>query len=307
MDNETRDLAVKREDGLLAMAIEKGISDPDTLEKLIALRNDELARQSKAVFDEKFAAMQAEFVPVGKSAKATDANGRTLYSYCPIEVILAMAAPIMARHGFSYRWTEEALANKEKRINCIVSGWGHSETGYVDIPFMEPSSRATNAVQMRGSATTYGKRYSFLNATGIIVGGEDNDALSNSTPGAVKVDIVPDESDPTADPLEAVKTEIKAEIATFVTRCGAQFEGVDYFTDEEKAKYKSMIAAINEGARAEKDVAKGLAIKLSDMKKLNESLASELDNRKGNTPLAKAMADALKASREGGEPQQELY
>ena len=307
MDNESRDLAVKREDGLLAMAIEKGISDPDILAKLIALRNDELARQSKAVFDEKFAAMQAEFVPVGKSSKATDANGRTLYSYCPIEVILAMAAPIMARHGFSYRWTEEALANKEKRINCIVSGWGHSETGYVDIPFMEPSSRATNAVQMRGSATTYGKRYSFLNATGIIVGGEDNDALSNSTPGAVKVDIVPDESDPTADPLEAVKTEIKAEIATFVTRCGAQFEGVDYFTDEEKAKYKSMIAAINEGARAEKDVAKGLAIKLSDMKKLNESLASELDNRKGNTPLAKAMADALKASREGGEPQQELY
>ena len=307
MDNETRDLAVKREDGLLAMAIEKGISDPDILAKLIALRNDELARQSKAVFDEKFAAMQAEFVPVGKSAKATDANGRTLYSYCPIEVILAMAAPIMARHGFSYRWTEEALANKEKRINCIVSGWGHSETGYVDIPFMEPSSRATNAVQMRGSATTYGKRYSFLNATGIIVGGEDNDALSNSTPGAVKVDIVPDESDPTADPLEAVKTEIKAEIATFVTRCGAQFEGVDYFTDKEKARLKGMIATINEGARAEKDVAKGLAIKLSDMKKLNESLASELDNRKGNTPLAKAMADALKASREGGEPQQELY
>ena len=307
MDNESRDLAVKREDGLLAMAIEKGISDPDILAKLIALRNDELARQSKAVFDEKFAAMQAEFVPVGKSSKATDANGRTLYSYCPIEVILAMAAPIMARHGFSYRWTEEALANKEKRINCIVSGWGHSETGYVDIPFMEPSSRATNAVQMRGSATTYGKRYSFLNATGIIVGGEDNDALSNSTPGAVKVDIVPDESDPTADPLEAVKTEIRTEIAIFVARCGAQFEGVDYFTDEEKAKYKSMIAAINEGARAEKDVAKGLAIKLSDMKKLNESLASELDNRKGNTPLAKAMADALKASREGGEPQQELY
>ena len=310
MDNESRDLAVKREDGLLAMAIEKGISDPDILAKLIALRNDELARQSKAVFDEKFAAMQAEFVPVGKSSKATDANGRTLYSYCPIEVILAMAAPIMARHGFSYRWTEEALANKEKRINCIVSGWGHSETGYVDIPFMEPSSRATNAVQMRGSATTYGKRYSFLNATGIIVGGEDNDALSNSTPGAVKVDIVPDESDPTADPLEAVKTEIRTEIAIFVARCGAQFEGVDYFTDEEKAKFKGMIAAINEGARAEKDVAKGLAIKLADMKKLNEGLASELDARErrhtGNTGLAKEMKAAL-AEKNGAAPQQELY
>ncbi len=307
MDNESRDLAVKREDGLLAMAIEKGISDPDILAKLIALRNDELARQSKAVFDEKFAAMQAEFVPVGKASKAVDANGRTLYSYCPIEVILAMAAPIIARHGFSYRWSEEALENKEKRIWCIIAGFGHEEKAYVDIPFMEPSSRATNAVQMRGSATTYGKRYSFLNATGIIVGGEDNDALSNSTLGSVKAEVIPDESDaPPPDPLEAVKAEIKAEISTFVARCGAQFEGVDYFTEEEKAKYKSMIAAINEGARAEKDVAKGLAIKLSDMKKLNEGLASELDARKGNTGLAKEMKAAL-AEKNGAAPQQELY
>jgi len=304
--DETRELAVNREDSLLTLAIEKGV-DTNTLEKLIALRNAEISRQAEAEFALHFAAMQAEFIPVGKSSQANDANGRKLYSYCPLENILAMAAPIMAKHGFAYRWTEEALANKEKRINCIVSGWGHSETSFVDIPFMEPTTRATNIVQMRGSATTYGKRYSFLNATGIIVGGEDNDALSNSTPGSVKVDIVPDEPEaPAADPLEAIKTEIKAEIATFVARCGAQFEGVDYFTDEEKAKFKGMIAAINEGARAEKDVAKGLAIKLADMKKLNEGLASELDSRKGNTDLAKEMKAAL-AEKNGAAPQQELY
>jgi hypothetical protein len=75
MDNETRDLAVKREDGLIAMAIEKGISDPDILAKLIALRNDELARQSKAVFDEKFAAMQAEFVPVARARRRPTRTG----------------------------------------------------------------------------------------------------------------------------------------------------------------------------------------------------------------------------------------
>ncbi len=304
---DEKGLAIRDDDALLSLAITKGV-DTDTLEKLIAMRNAEIARRAKEDFNREFALMQADFVPVGKTNEAQDRDGNRLYRYCPIEVILAMAAPIIAHHGFAYSWEEEALANKEKRIWCIISGHGHERRGYVDIPFMEPTTRATNAVQMRGSATTYGKRYSFLNATGIIVGGEDNDALSNSTLGSVKAEVIPDESDaPPPDPLEAVKAEIKAEIVTFVARCGAQFEGVDYFTDEEKAKYKSMIAAINEGARAEKDVAKGLAIKLSDMKKLNESLASELDNRKGNTPLAKAMADALKASREGGEPPQELY
>jgi hypothetical protein len=67
-----------------------------------------------------------------------------------------------------------------------------------------------------------------------------------------------------------------------------------------------MIAAINEGARAEKDVAKGLAIKLADMKKLNEGLASELDARKGNTGLAKEMKAEL-AKKNGAAPQNELY
>ena len=191
--DETREVAVKREDALLSQAIEHGLST-ETLEKLIALRNAEIARQAKGEFDQKFALMQAEFTPVGKTNRASDRDGNKLYSYCPIEVILMMAAPILAKHGFAYNWEEEALPSKEKRIWCIISGYGHERRGFVDIPYMDPVTKATNVVQMRGSATTYGKRYSFLNATGIIVAGEDNDALSNSAPGTVKAEIIPDES-----------------------------------------------------------------------------------------------------------------
>ena len=305
--DETREVAVKREDSLLTLAIEKGV-DTDTLEKLISLRNAEIARQAKADFDAEFAKMQAQFVPVGKTNMASDRDGNKLYSYCPIEVILQMAAPIIARHGFAYSWEEEALPTKEKRLWCIISGYGHERRGYVDIPFMEPSTRATNAVQMRGSATTYGKRYSFLNATGIIVAGEDNDALSNSTPGSVKVEVVPDEPGeaPPPDPLETVKAEIKAEIARFVALCGAEGQEVAYFTDEEKADFKAKIAAVNEGARAEKDVGKGLDMKLRDLKTLNGAISEELGKRKAGTPLEQAMTDALKG-KNGAAPQQELY
>jgi hypothetical protein len=291
---ENTEIAISGGNDLLAMAITKGV-DTDMLEKLIALKNAELERQCKAEFARHFAEMQAEFVPVGKGKQANDANGRKLYSYCPLEDILSMAAPIMAKHGFAYRWTEEALANKEKRINCIVSGHGHQETSFVDIPFMEPPTRATNAVQMRGSATTYGKRYSFLNATGIIVGGEDNDALSNSVPGSVKVEVVPDQDDDPApgDPLDGVRADIKLEISRFVALSSAEFDGAAYFTDEEKADFKAKIAAVNEGAKAEKDLAKGLAVKLSDMKTLNAAISDELEKRKGNTDLATEMKKAL--------------
>jgi hypothetical protein len=290
---ESREVAVKREDALLSQAIEKGLST-ETLEKLIALRNAEIARQAQAEFAQHFAEMQANFIPVGKSNQANDANGKKLYSYCPLENILAMAAPIMARHGFAYRWTEEALANKEKRINCIVSGWGHQETSFVDIPYMEPTTRATNIVQMRGSATTYGKRYSFLNATGIIVGGEDNDALSNSTPGSVKVEIVPDEPEaPAADPLAEGREAIKSAINEFVRLSSSEYEGVAYFTDEEKNDFKAKIAAINEGAKAEKDVSKGMGIKLADVRTLNSAIREELEKRKGGGSLAEQMQAAL--------------
>ena len=294
----------KREDGLLTLALEKGV-DTETLEKLIALRNAEIARQSKAEFDREFAKMQAEFVPVGKTNQANDSSGRKLYSYCPIEVILAMAAPIIAAHGFSYRWEEEALPTKEKRVWCVIAGYGHEERAYVDIPYMEPMTRATNVVQMRGSATTYGKRYSFLNATGIIVGGEDDDALSNSKPGTVKIEIVEDDMPP-SDPTENIKIQVKEAISRFVNLVGTQTAAEEpYFTNEEKAFYKQQIAAINEGAKAEKDVAKGLQIKLADVIKLNKGIEEELKARQGNTPLANAVKTALQGKNDP--EQKELY
>jgi hypothetical protein len=286
---ENTELAISGGNDLLALAITKGV-DTDMLEKLIALKNAELERQSKALFDEKFAAMQAEFTPVGKGKQANDMNGKKLYSYCPLEDILVMAAPIIARHGFSYRWSEEALDNHEKRIWCIIAGYGHEEKAYVDIPYMDPSTRATNIVQMRGSATTYGKRYSFLNATGIIVGGEDNDALSLSNPSAVHVDVVPDA--PETDPHEAIRSQIKAEISNLVALTLSEADGKPYFTDADKADFKAKLTAINEGAKAEKDVGNGLAIKLADLQTLNRAISEELEKRKGS-PLEKAMRDAL--------------
>ena len=78
---------------------------------------------------------------------------------------------------FSYHWNEEAIADKPdmKRVYCVVCGYGYERSGYIDIPIMEGNS-FTNSAQQSGSSTGYGKRLSFINAFGVIIKDEDNDA-----------------------------------------------------------------------------------------------------------------------------------
>ncbi len=171
---ENKELAT-RNDALLEKVLEAG--NIEVLERFIALREKEEARQARLAFDLHFAEMQKKFPPVQRT-KAAKKDDKTLYKFCPLEDILAVYAPIISEHGFSFRWTEEALPDATaKRIYCIVSGWGHEERGYVDIP-IQASTSFTNSIQQRGVSTSYGKRYSFINAFGVIIEDEDDDALS---------------------------------------------------------------------------------------------------------------------------------
>ena len=289
------DIALRNDDGLIAIALEKGL-DTETLEKLIQLRNAEIARSSKARFDEEFAKMQRDFVPVGRSRQATNAQGKKMYSFCPLEDILIANAPIIAAHGFSYKWSEEALASREKRIYCIVSGYGHEDRAYVDIPFVEGNA-ATNAIQQRGSATSYGKRYSFLNAFGIIIAGEDDDAGANVRQGynthqAEERTVQAEERtvEPSfTDDAEAVLREgVKAQIARFVAIMGAEQDGEAYFAAEEKAEAKKRIAGCP----------KDLSLKLEVVRMIVNEYEATLKARQGKTPLAEAVKAALKAKDE---------
>lgn len=148
----------------------------DALDKLIALKNAEEDRANKKEFSAHFSEMQREFPPVFRDGHVKGKDGSHKYNYISLDAILKVYAPIIARHGFGFRWTEEEQKEgKEKRIWCIVSGYGHEEKTYVDIPVMSATD-FTNAIQQRGSATSYGKRYSFMNLFGVIVADEDNDA-----------------------------------------------------------------------------------------------------------------------------------
>lgn len=165
---------------LVRLAIEQDL-DIAKLEKLIELRNAEIARTARAEFALHFAEMQAEFQPILRTKEAVNTNDgkqEVMYKYAPLEDIVKVVGPIIAKHGFSYRFPEEAIPEStDKRVWCVVSGHGHEERTYIDVPPV-PTNRRTNSVQVRGIATAYGRRYSFLSAFGVVLEDEDDDAVS---------------------------------------------------------------------------------------------------------------------------------
>jgi hypothetical protein len=187
-------------DLLIQRAID-GKVDIESLRAIIEMRNAEREYQTRAEYARRFSAMQADFVPVYKTAEAKKPNGELLYKYAALEDVLAMVAPIMARHGFAVRWVEETGPAGELRITCIISGWGHEERSFVDIPIAEATS-FTNRAQQRGVATTYGKRYSLINALGIQIAGEDTDgAVSIADSMRMAPELVEIASAPTMEAL----------------------------------------------------------------------------------------------------------
>jgi hypothetical protein len=164
----------------LNLLLEKANDLPiEKLERFIQLKNAEEDRRRKDDFDLNFAAMQKDYIPAQRDKMVMDKEGiKVLYKFCPLENILRVYQPIISAHGFSFRWEEEGVKDGEKRVWCIVSGYGHSERTYVDIP-IGASTSFTNAAQQRGVSTSYGKRYSLINAFGIIIEDEDTDAKAD--------------------------------------------------------------------------------------------------------------------------------
>lgn len=180
-------------DSLISLAISKDV-DMDRLRELIQLRNNELERQSKLLFDRNFAEMQKEFKPVPKKNAVADREGNIAYRYASLDDILAVYQPIISGHGFGYRFEQEERPGNITRIVCIVSGYGHETRSFSDVPLPE-MTRMTNAVQQRGSAITYAKRYAFCNAFGVMLADDDDDGRGASVktinePIAMAVDAV---------------------------------------------------------------------------------------------------------------------
>jgi hypothetical protein len=168
-------LHASREGDLLAMVLEKG--NIEVLERYIALRKEEEERQAALEFSRHFSEMQKEFVEVhvGRWKKGYD------YHYAPIESLQTNYGPLIAKHGFFYRWSERSLEGGKKVVTLTISGWGHAEENSFEVPLVE-GTKQQNPIQVQGAMSTYGRRYTFISGFGIVIEDEDSDGRPDAEP-----------------------------------------------------------------------------------------------------------------------------
>lgn len=166
-------------EALISQGIDKGLS-VDTMERLLAMRRELKAEFAKEAFDRSMAAFQSECPIIGKSKAVNFTSKRTgsktSYSYAPLDEIIKQVKPLLQRHGFSYSF--DTQTNGMVTNFCTVTHeLGHSKTNKFEVPIDKEAYM--NEQQKFGSANTFGKRYAFLNAFGILTGDEDDDSNSN--------------------------------------------------------------------------------------------------------------------------------
>ncbi len=129
---------------------------------------------------EALVAFQAD-IPVVKKSSTAD-TGKYSYSYASLEKLVELAYPKLTALGLAYT----AAATFDEQGNFVLRAKLLHVSGEFtggDYPLGNPNAPA----QAVGSAVSYARRYQFLNLTGIVPEGEDDDgAAASKVPAASK-------------------------------------------------------------------------------------------------------------------------
>lgn len=161
---------------LISQAIDKNV-DVATMERLLAMRRELRGEKAKEVFDEAMANFQAHCPVIEK--KKVAGSGNFSYNYAPLEYIVEKVKSLISENGFSYTFDTKQEEGSMTVYCKVKHKLGHMEVSEFQLA-IDKSARM-NTSQQYGAALTYGKRYAFMDAFGIVVGGEDTDASSIPT------------------------------------------------------------------------------------------------------------------------------
>lgn len=144
------------------------------LEKLTDLYIKMDAVNSKRAFNADFAAMQAELPNVAATKAVPNNDGTTRYTYAPFEEIMATVKPILVKHGFGVRFSQEVEEGRLVAVCTLSHRGGHSECNRFAVR-IGTGPRGTSEAQADGAASTYAKRYALCNCLNIAID-RDTDA-----------------------------------------------------------------------------------------------------------------------------------
>lgn len=176
-DNKSTEVAVAKETSVsefISQAIAQNLP-VETMERLFALRERVKAETAREAFIAAMAKFQSECPVIVKTKEVFTKSGGKAYAYAPIESIVTQVKDALKNNGFSYSTNMEMLEGAVKVSVKVQHVLGHSETTEMTVP-LGTQTGVMSASQVVAAASTFAKRYAFLNAFGILTGDEDNDA-----------------------------------------------------------------------------------------------------------------------------------
>lgn len=169
-------------EALIAKGIEHGIS-VEGLERLLAMRERLKAEQARSAFIHAVAQFQGACPIIAKGTGVRDKAGKERYRYASLESIVKQVGPLLRASDLTYRIDtriEEGQGTALVAICIITHRDGHSESSEFRVPIDRDAYMSEP--QKFGAASTYAKRYAFMNALGILTGDQDTDAAKDPPP-----------------------------------------------------------------------------------------------------------------------------
>lgn len=179
IEQQPQAVARHQDETPLAM-FERMASDPsvdvDKFERLMQMRERELARIAEAEFNAAMSAAQAEMRPV--AADAT--NPQTRSKYASFAALDRALRPIYTKHGFAPSFdTADSQLPEHVRILCYLShAGGYARTYKIDMPNDGKGAKGGDVMtktHAQGAALSYGSRYLHKLIWNVAVGEDDTD------------------------------------------------------------------------------------------------------------------------------------
>lgn len=167
--------------GLLSVALRHS-AGIDVIERLTALQERAMARDSEMQFNEAMTAAQSELGRVAPDLT----NPQTHSRYASYAALDRKIRPVYTKHGFSLSFNSgDSPMPDTVRVECFVSHRAGHTRKYLAPPMPSDGKGAKGGDVMTkthatGSAMSYGARYLLKFIFNISVGEEDNDGNSDS-------------------------------------------------------------------------------------------------------------------------------
>lgn len=187
---ETNNTLSKKDTGavqvltMISGLVQKDTFDIHALEKLIELQNNSEDRQAKRSFNLNLSEMLSEIPVIAKTGLNTYNGTR----FAKLEDIVETTRPILHKYGFSvtYKQSQEMIPNAKTEPNsifcmmtvtCVLKHRdGHEESNSIQLPVA--TIKGQTPIQAMGMGSTYGRRYTLMQALNIAVAEDDQDGFA---------------------------------------------------------------------------------------------------------------------------------